>query len=157
MDLTSAADQKSHSMGDSTARCFRFNMGFLPTVAILMAGCTEQSDISFFVLVKSSNYAQDAEGQLELLNYHFFSEIFLHPEGSLTSATLTRADAPGDPMEYVSRGDNYYFEGGHFESEEEVDRTHPNGSYVFDITTPTVQLRDLTLLLEGPSGATDIP
>ena len=140
-------------MRDSRARC----SPFLVAAAILVAGCSQQSDISFFVLVKSSNHAQDAEGQLELLNYHFFSEIFLHPEGSLISATVTRADSPGEPMEYVSRGDNYYFEGGHFGSEEEVDRTHPNGSYVFNITTPTVQLRDLTLLLEGPSGTTDIP
>lgn len=132
-------------------------MGFLTAPAILLASCSRQSDISFFVLVKSSNYAQDAEGQLKLLNYHFFSEIFLQPDGSLTSATLTRGDAPDEPMEYVSRGDNYYFEGGHFDSEEEVDGTHPNGSYVFNITTPTVQLRDLWLLLEGPFGATDIP
>jgi len=67
--------------------------------------------------VKSSNYAQGTDGQLELLNYHFFSEIFLQPGGRLTSATLTRADAPHELMEYASRGDNYYFEGGHFDSE----------------------------------------
>ena len=144
-------------MNDSGARRLRFKVGFLAAAATLVAGCSRQSDISFVVLVKSSNYAQDAEGQLTLLNYHFFSEIFLHPEGSLTSATLTRADAPGEPMEYVSRGDNYYFEGGHFDSVEEVDRTHRNGAYVLNITTPTVQLRDMTLLLEGPSGTTDIP
>ena len=145
-------------MREPSARCFRFLVaGFLVAAAILVAGCSQQSDISFFVLVKSSNYAQDAEGQLKLLNYHFFSEIFLQPKGSLTSATMARADSPGEPMEYVSRGDNYYFEGGHFDTEEEVDRAHPNGSYVFNITTPTVQLRDLTLLLEGISGATDIP
>ena len=44
---------------------------------VLQAGCARQSDISFFVLVKSSNYAQDSSGVLTLLNYHFFSEIFL--------------------------------------------------------------------------------
>jgi hypothetical protein len=54
-----------------------------------LAGCSEQTDISFVVIVKSSNYAQDTLGQLELLNYHFFSEIFLRPGGSLTSATST--------------------------------------------------------------------
>ncbi len=137
--------------------CLLLKVGLLAVAAILVAGCSQQSDISFFVLVKSSNYAQNAEGQLKLLNYHFFSEIFLQPEGSLTSAMLTRADFPHESMEYVSRGDNYYFEGGHFDSEDELDRTHPNGSYVFIITTPTVHLRDLTLLLEGTSGVTDIP
>ena len=124
---------------------------------ILAVGCSPQSDISFVVLVKSSNYAQDAEGRLGLLNYHFFSEIFLRPEGRLISATLTRADSPSEPLEYVSRGDNYYFEGGHFDSREEVDRARPNGSYVFNITTPTVRLRDFELQLEGPFGATQIP
>ena len=135
----------------------RFRAAFLVASAILTAGCSRQSDISFFVLVKSSNYAQDADGRLTLLNYHFFSEIFLQPEGRLISATLTRADAPSEPLEYVSRGDNYYFEGGHFDSEEEVDRAHPNGSYVFNITTPTVRLSDFELRLEGPSNATEIP
>jgi hypothetical protein len=129
----------------------------LAAVAILVAGCSQQSDISFFVLVKSSNYAQDAEGQLKLLNYHFFSEIFLGPNGRLTSASLTRADSPREPMEFISRGSNYYFEGGHFDSQEDVDRTHPNGAYAFTITTPTIQLHDVTLRLEGPSGTTDIP
>ena len=41
--------------------------------------------VSFFVLVKSSNFAQDSVGELALLNYHFFSEVFLLPEGSLES------------------------------------------------------------------------
>lgn len=54
---------------------------FLASLSILN-GCSEQTDISFVVIVKSSNYAQDTEGQLELLNYHFFSEIFLRPGGA---------------------------------------------------------------------------
>lgn len=123
----------------------------------MAAGCSEQSDISFLVIVKSSNYAQDAEGNIELLNYHFFSEIFLQPEGKLTSATLTRSDAPDEPMGYVSRGDNYYVEGGHFDSQNEVDRAYPNGAYAIAITTPTVAVADFTLHLQGPAGATDIP
>jgi hypothetical protein len=124
---------------------------------LILAGCSEQTDISFVVIVKSSNYAQDTEGQLELLNYHFFSEIFLRSGGSLTSATLTRSSGLPERMEYESREDNYYFEGGHFDSEEEVDLAHPNGSYLVDIETPTVTLRDFSLGLEGPGGATDIP
>ena len=130
---------------------------FFVALASLLGACTQQGDITFFVLVKSSNYAQDSTGQLTLLNYHFFSEIFLRPGGRVTSAVLLRADSPQEPMEYVSRGDNFYFEGGHFDSEEEVDRAHPNGSYVLDITTPTVRLRDFRLRLEGSSGATEIP
>jgi hypothetical protein len=132
-------------------------VALLAALLTLGAGCSKQSDISFFVLVKSSNYSQDINGELTLLNHHFFSEIFLRPGGSLTSASLTHAGSPGEPMEYVSRGDNYYFEGGHFDSEAEVDLAHPNGTYRFDITTPAVQLRGFGLVLEGPGGATDIP
>ncbi len=124
---------------------------------LLLSGCSRQSDISFLVLVKSSNYAQDPEGDLELLNYHFFSEVFLRPGGSLTDASLTGPDSVKNPMKYVSRGDNYYFEGGHFDSEEEVDQAYPNGSYLLRLTAPTVQLLDYKLELEGPEGATDIP
>ena len=123
----------------------------------VVLGCSEQTDISFVVIVKSSNYAQDTLGQLELLNYHFFSEIFLRPGGSLTSATLTRGSDLPERMKYESREDNFYFEGGHFDSQEEVDLAHPNGIYVVDMETPTVTLRDFSLGLEGPGGATDIP
>ena len=87
------------AMTGSWAECRRFTAAFLVASAILAVGCSPQSDISFFVLVKSSNYAQDAEGRLGLLNYHFFSEIFLQPEGRLISATLTRADSPSEPLE----------------------------------------------------------
>ena len=60
-------------------------------------------------------------------------------------------------MEYFSRGDNHYFEGGHFDTEEQVDSAHPNGTYVFNLTAPTVQLESFELRLEGPGGTTDIP
>ena len=124
---------------------------------LLMSACAEQSDISFFVLVKSSNYAQNSSGDLTLLNYHFFSEVFLLPGGSLISGTLAYADGDAAPRPYENRGDNFYIEMGHFDSEQEVDRAHPNGTYVFSLDSPTVQLRDLLLQLSGPEGRTDIP
>ncbi|MBT3327100.1 MAG: hypothetical protein HN396_12745 [Gemmatimonadales bacterium] len=132
--------------------------GFVFVVsAMLLASCGVQRDISFVVIVKSSNYAQDSEGQLTLLNYHFFSEIFLQPGGEVVSAALVRATAPTKRMEYESRGDNYYFEGGHFNSVEEADQAYPNGSYVLSLETPTLSLSEFELALEGPGGVTDIP
>lgn len=130
---------------------------FLFTLAMTGIGCAEQSDISFFVLVKSSNYAQDSIGELRLLNYHFFSEVFLQPGGVLESGRLQRADTDGAPLEYEDRGDNFYIEMGHFESQEAVDQAHPNGTYLFSLTTPGVQIREVPLELVGPSGQTDIP
>ena len=84
-------------------------------VSLFGAACREQSDISFFVLVKSSNFAQDSVGELALLNYHFFSEVFLLPEGSLESGLLQRAGADHPPLEYEDRGENFYIEMGHFD------------------------------------------
>lgn len=117
-------------------RRVRYTVGMLLLGVVFSTGCSEQSDVSFVVIVKSSNYAQDHEERLTLLNYHFFSEIFLRPGGALTGATLARAAAPLNQMEYESRGDNFYFEGGHFDSQEDADRGHPNGLYVVSIEAP---------------------
>ena len=130
------------------------------TIAALLcfqAACEKPQDISFFVLVKSSNYAQDSVGQLTLMNYHFFSEIFLLPGGEVTSASLSPAADPSRVMAYVDRGDTYWVEGGHFESVEELDAAYPNGDFVFNITMPNAQLEDVVLSLAGEDGRTDIP
>ena len=70
-------------------------------LAFILTACTQQSDITFFVLVKSSNYSQDSTGQLTLLNYHFFSEIFLTDSGSIERAELTLHNRPEEPLVYV--------------------------------------------------------
>ena len=127
------------------------------TLALLLSACTQHTDITFFVLVKSSNYAQDSTGQLTLLNYHFFSEVFLTDSGSINAAQLTAHNRPAEPMVYVDRGENYYVEGGHFDTLEELDAAYPNGPFTFDITTPNTRIENASLQLEGPDGRTDIP
>jgi hypothetical protein len=125
--------------------------------ALVSTACIEQADVSFFVLVKSSNYAQDSAGELTLLNYHFFSEIFLLSEGALESGTLALQDSGDPPLEFEDRGDNFYLEMGHYDTQQDVDRAHPNGTYLFSFTAPSVQLRNAPLDLAGPAGQTDIP
>jgi len=125
--------------------------------ALVSTACIEQADVSFFVLVKSSNYAQDSAGELTLLNYHFFSEIFLLSEGALESGTLALQDSGDPPLEFEDRGDNFYLEMGHYDTQQDVDRAHPNGTYLFSLTAPSVQLRNAPLDLAGPAGQTDIP
>lgn len=125
--------------------------------ALLTAACQSPTqDISFFVLVKSSNYSQDSSGALTLLNYHFFSEIFLEDGGAISSAMLQRDGAAG-AWPYEDRGSNHYFEGGHFDTVEGADSAYPNGAFTFDIETPSGRLRDVSLTLAGPGGETDIP
>jgi hypothetical protein len=132
-------------------------LAVLTVTLSIQSACSGQTDLSFFVLVKSSNYAQDSSGQLTLLNYHFFSEVFLTEGGSLERATLTLADETSGPVEYVNRGSNYYVEGGHFDTLEELDRTYPNGTFTFDIVAPSVQIAGEELQLAGPDGETDLP
>ncbi len=139
--------------------CIRKSLQAVALVVLtsFQAACDEQTDISFFVLVKSSNYSQDSLGQLTLLNHHFFSEIFVRPGGRIESASLAPDGVDNEPVPYVDRGENYYVEGGHFDSLEELDAAHPNGAFVFDIAAPTVQLRQVRLSLAGPGNRTDIP
>ena len=137
----------------------RFPMRLLGVLLAALCGtaCIEQSDVSFFVLVKSSNYAQDSSGELTLLNYHVFSEIFLLHEGAVESGSLALEGSDDPPLEFEDRGDNFYLEMGHYDTQEDVDRAHPNGTYLFSLTAPSVQLRNAPLDLVGPSGQTDIP
>ena len=127
----------------------------------ILAGCQTSEpaapDIWFFVLVKSSNYAQDQNGELSLLNYHFFSEIFPKRDGLVLEASMIRHDAPDRPMHYEDRGDNYYIEGGHFETVEAADAGYPNGVFKFSISGEGIDIREQELTMSGPAGRTDIP
>lgn len=113
-------------------------------------------DVQFIVIVKSSNHQQSADGTLTLLNYHFFSEVFLNGR-SARSASLARRGGHTPFAPYVDRGKTFYFEGGHFTTLEEADRAYPNGTY--DVVVDTVNDGTLraSLDLTGPDGKTDIP
>lgn len=131
--------------------------------ALLISACDKASEpqqdsgIWFFVLVKSSNYDQSQSGELTLLNYHFFSEIFPKDGHSGTiHGQITRHDAPDAPMPYVDQGSNYYIEGGHFDSVAELDQAFPNGSFLFEMSNNIVDISS-ELTLSGPQGDTDIP
>lgn len=125
--------------------------------AFALASCARTPDVSFLVLVKSSNWAQDSEGKLTLLNYHFFSEIFVTPGGRVLSATLRPQQALQVPLEYEDRGENWYVEGGHFDSLPELDAAYPNGSFAFELEMSGGRIEDAMLRLEGPDGRTDLP
>ncbi len=129
----------------------------LASIAWMASACGTQNDVSFIVLVKSSNYAQDASGDLTLLNHHFFSEIFLTQRGRIEGAALTIPNGLLEPMEYEDRGENYYVEGGHFDTVDELDAAYPNGTFLFDLETPSVTFSGEALRLAGPDGVTTLP
>ena len=124
-----------------------------------VSGSPKESDqgVWFFVLVKSNNYSQSLDGQLTLLNYHFFSEVFAKGPGSVKSANLQRLGSGGQPYTYQDKGDSFYYEGGHYNTVDEVDAAHPNGEYRFRIELASGGLIDKKMSFQGPGGKTDIP
>lgn len=132
---------------------------FIVILGASACGSSKEPDqgLWFFVLVKSTNYAQAEDGKLTLLNYHFFSEVFAKGPGIVTSAHLQRLGAEGAAFDYEDKGDTFYYEGGHYNTVQEVDNAHPNGDYRFTIKLSSGQQVDKILSLAGPGGKTDIP
>lgn len=122
-----------------------------PTAVAERAG----EEVRFFVVVKSSNYAQDAGGALKLLNYHFFSEAFASP-GALVTGQLQVPAGPASKL-YEQRNGTLYVEGGHFTSLADLDRAYPNGRYRVSLRGSRTNVQDASLNLSGPAGRTDIP
>jgi hypothetical protein len=116
----------------------------------------ENRDVSFYVMVKSANYSQDAEENLTFLNNHMFSEIFIDPDKELKNVTLTRVGDPDNHMPYEKRDHDYYVEGGHFNSVAELDAAYPNDDYTFNFEMQGKTINS-TMNITGPDGKTDIP
>ena len=134
---------------------------------ISLLGCSEapsdqngtldpDRDVSFYVMVKSANYSQDENDNLTFLNNHMFSEIFIDEGVDLQNTTLTRNDAPNNPMPYEKRDHDYYMEGGHFDSVAQLDAAYPNGDYTFNFEMQGRTINQ-TMNIAGPNGETDIP
>jgi hypothetical protein len=71
---------------------WRFLIALLAAAVVGKVWAGDGRDIQFFVLVKSSNYAQASDGNLSLLNYHFFSEVFPAPQGEILGALAPEGD-----------------------------------------------------------------
>lgn len=88
--------------------CGRILVPFLAAACVSDAAA-ENNERGFwcFVIVKSNNFRQDPDGELTLLNYHFFSEIFAKSPGQVRSASLQRLDGSPMTIEYVDRGESH--------------------------------------------------
>ena len=144
-------------MGKQLIRGYKILFTSLISMALYAPVYAEQDDMWFFVLVKSNNHSQDQSGELTLLNYHFFSELFPREPGRIKTASMTRLGNSKERFEYVDRGDSFYFEGGHFNTLEAVDAEHPNGDYQFEMELASGKKIDSIMSLAGPGGLTDIP
>jgi Glyoxalase/Bleomycin resistance protein/Dioxygenase superfamily len=127
----------------------------LPVADASNSSQTAANAVRFFVVVKSSNYSQRADGELTLLNFHFFSEIFPEPRsavrGELRSRRFDRARV------YETKNDTLYVEGGHFPTLAALDAAYPNDVYEVSIDDQSAHTPVGSLSFRGDGGITNIP
>lgn len=132
-------------------------MGIVFVALTAFAGAEAQHEhVSFLVMGKTTNHRQSVDGELTLLNYHFFAEIFVEDGGSVSHATLSFPD--GTRQEFEDLGFVQEVHGGRYDNEAELDRLYPNGDYTFRFETPGGHEHDRVLTVRGTGeGRSRIP
>jgi hypothetical protein len=102
--------------------------------------------VSFLVMGKTTNHRESSSGELKLLNYHFFAEIFPRSAGEVTDATL--AFPGGEVRPFEDLGAVLEVHGKRFDDEAELDHLYPNGSYLFRFSTPSGTIDGRSLRVE---------
>ncbi|MDA5192428.1 hypothetical protein [Govanella unica] len=123
-------------------------MAVVAMSACLSSAQAAQKDATFFVVGKSPRYTQDLDGKLTQAGYYLFAEIFLNPGGTVTTGQLKSpaglADdfaSTGGAASHIKRRD--------FDSLEALDKAYPDGDYVLDATTPSGEIKALSVHLGG--------
>ncbi len=128
---------------------------------LALNACAQSDDINsadtqFLVIGKTANYRQDASGSQDLLNYHFFAEIFVKDGGHVTDGTLNN---PGiDQMKFADHPSVLETHGGRYNNEADLDALYPNGEYMFTYTEENGQTLNIPVVLsKKDDGKTRIP
>jgi hypothetical protein len=116
-------------------------------LAIAAMASAPRDHVSFLVMGKTSNHRQSAEGALQILNYHFFSEIFVREKGRVSGASLRFPG--GETQSFEDRGPVLELHGGRFDSEEELDESYPAGDYALRFETPGGAIEGRILRMRG--------
>lgn len=116
----------------------------------------QEADVTFFVVGKHASYEQESLGGLRLVDYSFFSEVFLTGEGDLVEATLTPPNGPAMPFEdqralagndrdnvFLVRGKRRYGSGS------ELQHDFPDGDYIVNIKAPSGDIANATVSFTG--------
>ena len=126
----------------------------LAALATVLA--SPRDHVSFLVMGKTTNHRQSVSGELALLNYHFFAEIFVRDGGEVREASLAFPNGELEPFEDLGFVQEVH--GGRYDEESELDRHYPNGAYRFRFTTGDGVRLDRTLRVRGTGeGRTRIP
>ena len=115
-----------------------------------LAGFAEQNDITFIVAGKTSNHRQSAQGDVRVLNYHFFAEIFLQPDGTVAPSSMVTPRGNGTGVPFADSGYALEMHGGRYASEAELEANYPDGDYVFHYTSPSTGSVSQVVTLGNP-------
>jgi predicted enzyme related to lactoylglutathione lyase len=104
----------------------------------------QQDDVTFFVIGKHANYSQTAAGELEPVDFSFFSEIFLTSSGDADDASLRFPT--GEVIDYKDMRkayggdrDNLLLVSGEdrYTTFADLQRRYPDGDYTVSFATPS--------------------
>jgi predicted enzyme related to lactoylglutathione lyase len=129
--------------GDRPLTTIRMPRLALLTLFVALPGLAQQDDVTFFVIGKHTNVAQDMAGGLTPVDFSFFSEIFLTDDGNADAATLTFPGGERVPfrdMRAATGGDrdNLLLVAGEdrYTNVDDLQRRYPDGEYRISFTTP---------------------
>ena len=129
----------------------------LPIMACAQHNDVDSQDTQFLVVGKTANYRQDpATGGQEMINYHFFAEIFVKEGGHVTNGTLSNPEI--DVMNFHDHPSVLETHGGRYGNEEDLNALYPNGEYMYEYTeTGGKVLRIPVVMSDKDGGKTRIP
>lgn len=136
-----------------------FVLLLFPVMAL--SACAQDSEVNskdtqFLVVGKTANYRQDVMGAKEMINYHFFAEIFVKEGGLVTKGTLSHPAI--DTMNFADHPSTLETHGGRYETEADLNALYPNGSYMYQYTESDGQLLDIPVEMSAKDdGKTRIP
>ena len=116
-----------------------------------MAPPTRQSDITFIVAGKTSNLRQSHSGEVSVLNFHFFAEIFLQTDGEAQDSSLETPLSEGVRIPFVDSGYALEMHGGRYTSEPELEAAYPDGDYIFRYASPSIGSVSQVVTLGNPN------
>ena len=112
---------------------------------------TEQSDITFIVAGKTSNHRQSHSGEVSVLNFHFFAEIFLQTGGEAQDSSLETPLSKGLRVPFADSGYALEMHGGRYQSEPELEAAYPDGNYIFRYASPSIGSVSQLVTLGNPN------
>jgi hypothetical protein len=135
-------------------------IAFMIYPALMLSACAQNevnsTDTQFLVVGKTANYRQDNSGAQQMINYHFFAEIFVKEGGAVTNGTLSHPAI--DRMNFDDHPSTLETHGGRYNNEEDLNALYPNGEYMYEYTeTGGTVLHIPVVMSDRDDGNTRIP